>query len=522
MGGQPRSRPSIDDRSEDVVQVLYDLGLALGADPTRAETMTPWYGQPDPSFRNGEPFGELGLVEPQDGDWHEQTGPSPWWPYWPDGTNPGLDPEGHADNGSLGTVVLLTPSAHPDRIESIWHVDDTAEALLNRIVVRGQLTAAEYASLSAPNLDALNDLIYNGLVVKVGSVWMPTNATWLDLGLADPPVITDLNAPSKPTPTTPIVVSGTGDAGDTITIYDNGSSAVGTGTVAADGTWSVTIFLPVGYSQDITATQTVNQLPQVGLTSDQSYDVDVTVYPDPPVITFTSIPGPTTSSTSVTVSGTGDAGDSVTLYDGSHSIGTATINAAGNWSLTVSLSVGRHTLTATQTTPGGQLGPAAEADERLERPGDGDGLRAAAGPDDLGSGRLARLPLTITGTGVAGDTVTVYEGTAVVGTALVGSNGGWTLTVTTLGARQAHATSRSRPTRSRPSPATRARTPSSRSTRSPSRRRSRRTRRRPRRRRRRRSRSRGRGSPATRSRCTTARPRSGRAPSPRTAPGRSP
>ena len=315
----------IDDMNEDAVQVLYNLALALGADPTRPEVVAPWPpGPPEPSFRNGEPFGELGLVVPQDGDWHEQTGPSPWWPYWPDGMNPNLNPEGRPDVGSLGTIVLLTPSAHPDRIESIPHVDDTAEALLNRIVVRGQLTAAEYAGLSGDNLDALNDLISRGLVVKIGSVWMPTNATWLYLGLADPPTITGLTAPSKPTPTTPIVVSGTGDAGDTITVYDNGSTVVGTGTVAADGTWSVTIFLPVGYSQDITATQTVNQLPEVGLTSDQSCDVDVTVYPDPPVITFTSIPGPTTSSTSVTVSGTGDAGDSVTLYDGSHSIGSVT------------------------------------------------------------------------------------------------------------------------------------------------------------------------------------------------------
>ena len=418
----------IDNQDEDVVQVLYDLALALGADPTRPEVASPWPpGPPEPSFRNGEPFGELGLVVQQDADWHEQTGPSPWWPYWPDGTNPNLDPEGHPDYGSLGTIVLLTPSAHPDRIENIWHVDDTGEALLNRIVVRGQLTAAEYAGLSSDNLDALNDLIYQGLVVKVGSVWMPTNQTWLDLGLADPPVITNLSTTSKPTPTTPIVVSGTGDAGDTITIYDNGSTAVGTGTVAADGTWSVTIFLPVGFSQDITATQTVNQLPEVGLTSDQSYDVDVTVYPNPPAITFTSIPGPTTSSTPVTVSGTGDAGDSITLYDGSHAIGSVTIAANGAWSLSVSLSVGKHTLTATQTFPSTHVSPSLTSD------GSASATVTVYAPPPAPSVSVpvgSLVPLTITGSGVAGDTVTVYEGSTVVGTALVAANGSWSLIVT--------------------------------------------------------------------------------------------
>ena len=419
--------PTVDDNlSTDDLQFLLDLGLALGADPTRPDVVAPLHPY-DPTYLDGEPFGELGLVRWQDGDF-------PWdfdhnhfyWPIWWDATNPGLDLEGHPDNGSLGLVTLLTPSAHPQQIEQIWHLDDNGEGLLNRIVVRGQLTAAEYATLSWDDLDALNDLICDGLVVKVGSVWMPTNLTWLELGLADPPSITNLSTTSKPTPTTPIVVSGTGDAGDTITIYDNGSTAVGTGTVQADGTWSVTIFLPVGFSQDITATQTVNQLPEVGLTSDQSRDVDVTVYPNPPAITFTSIPGPTTSSTPVTVSGTGDAGDSIALYDGSHWIGSVTIAATGTWSLSVSLNVGNHTLTATQTflgnhSPSLTSDGSAAATVTVYAPPPAPSVSVPAG---------SLVPLTITGSGVAGDTVTVYEGSVVVGTALVASNGSWSLIVT--------------------------------------------------------------------------------------------
>ena len=147
------------------------------------------------------------------------------------------------------------------------------------------------------------------------------------------------------------------------------------------------------------------------------------------MITFTSIPGPTTSSTPVTVSGTGDAGDSVTLYDGSRSIGSVTINPAGNWTLTVNLGVGTHTLTATQTTPGGNWGQP----PKLTSDGSDPATVTVYAPPPAPSISVpvgSLLPLTITGSGVAGDTVTVYEGSTVVGTALVGPGGSWSLTLT--------------------------------------------------------------------------------------------
>ena len=146
--------PTVDDNlSTDDLQLLLDLGLALGADPTRPDVVVPCYPY-DPTYLNGEPFGELGLVRWQDDDfpWDYDHNHSYYWPVWWDETNPGLDLEGHPDYGSLGLVTLLTPSAHPQQIDDIWHVDDNAEGLLNRIVVRGQLTAAEYATLSWDDL----------------------------------------------------------------------------------------------------------------------------------------------------------------------------------------------------------------------------------------------------------------------------------------------------------------------------------------------------------------------------------
>jgi hypothetical protein len=99
--------------------------------------------------------------------------------------------------------------------------------------------------------------------------------TWKGLDYVDPPKITFVSTPATTTTTAPVTVRGTGDAGDTIRLYD-GTTLVGTATVGADGTWSMTVNLAVG-SHTLTATQTVNQAPHAGLTSAVSKSASVTV-----------------------------------------------------------------------------------------------------------------------------------------------------------------------------------------------------------------------------------------------------
>ena len=106
----------------------------------------------------------------------------------------------------------------------------------------------------------------------------------------------------------------------------------------------------------ITATQTVNSLPQAGLTSAMSKAVSVNVAPAAPSIT-----GTTKAGSFVTVSGTGLAGAVITLYDGTKAVGTVVVGAGGTWSLTVKLSSGSHTLTATQTLAHIPASPASAA-----------------------------------------------------------------------------------------------------------------------------------------------------------------
>jgi large repetitive protein len=52
------------------------------------------------------------------------------------------------------------------------------------------------------------------------------------------------------------------------------------------------------------------------------------------------------------ITGMGEAGDRLTLFDGSAVVGTATIGPVGNWSvMTTTLAAGSHTLTARETHP---------------------------------------------------------------------------------------------------------------------------------------------------------------------------
>jgi VCBS repeat-containing protein len=55
----------------------------------------------------------------------------------------------------------------------------------------------------------------------------------------------------------------------------------------------------------------------------------------------------------VTVHGTGVAGETITVYDGSTAVGTATVASNGTWTLSARLASGSHTLTATQTLTAG-------------------------------------------------------------------------------------------------------------------------------------------------------------------------
>ena len=152
-----------------------------------------------------------------------------------------------------------------------------------------------------------------------------------------------LQAPAKSAPA--VAFSGSGAAGAQVNVLTNGVLAVSL-TNNSSGNYSGSVILPDG-ANSLSATETVN-----GLTSGPSAAVWVTVVtvPVPDILTPTN--GLTTNNGSLTVTGTGVAGATVSVYDGANVLGTAVVSSARKFSRAVKLSNGAHELRATQTAGG--------------------------------------------------------------------------------------------------------------------------------------------------------------------------
>ncbi len=146
-----------------------------------------------------------------------------------------------------------------------------------------------------------------------------------------------------------------------------------------------------------------------------------------------------TSATTLTFTGTTDAGATVTLYDtdGTTAVGTGTADGAGNWSIATStLAEGVHSVTARTSDAAGNLSAASAATHVTV---DRTAPAASTAPDldsasDTGVSNTdnitARIAPTFTGTAEANATVTLIgtDGATVLGTATATGAGVWLIT----------------------------------------------------------------------------------------------
>lgn len=122
-----------------------------------------------------------------------------------------------------------------------------------------------------------------------------------------------------------------------------------------------------------------------------------------------------TNDRTITIDGKAGAGNSITLYDGTKAVGTATANSAGVFHVTSStLSDGTHTLTAVSTDANGYKVTSDAFTVTI------DGTGPATAVSQLSTSGLS-------GTGEAGSKLTVYDNGRAVGTATVGDDGHWSL-----------------------------------------------------------------------------------------------
>jgi len=239
-------------------------------------------------------------------------------------------------------------------------------------------------------------------------------------------------------------ITGLGVAGETIVLYA-GTVEVGSGTVDGSGAWSITTSPLSAGVQVLSAVQEVG-----GATSDPSGTLDVTIdLTTPPAPAALALApssdsgapgGDITNVTTPVITGTGDAGDTITLYDGTVDIGSGTVDGSGSWAITTSLlAAGVHVLTATETELGGNVSaPSGTLDLTIDltTPPAPAALALAPSSDSGAPGGDITNVTTpvITGTGDAGDTITLYDGTADIGSGTVDGSGAWAITTSTLAA----------------------------------------------------------------------------------------
>jgi hypothetical protein len=242
------------------------------------------------------------------------------------------------------------------------------------------------------------------------------------------------NITADATPT----LNGTAEAGAIVTVRD-GFTTLGTVTADASGAWSFTTssladgnHLLTASAVDVAGNNSPNG--SLGITIDTSIAAP-TIDLDTASDTGSSSTDNITSDTTPTLSGTAEAGTTVTIKDGTTLLATMTADVWGDWSFTTSsLADGDHNLTVVSTDKAGNTSSSTLAvtiDTQVAAPT----INLDAGSD---SGRSAidditsDLTPTLSGTAEAGATVTIKDGTTVLGTATADGTGAWSFTTGNL------------------------------------------------------------------------------------------
>jgi hypothetical protein len=160
-----------------------------------------------------------------------------------------------------------------------------------------------------------------------------------------------------------------------------------------------------------------------------------TVAPDAPIMSKDTVVNNT-----VQVSGTAEAGSTIKLYDGTTLLGTTHAASNGAWSLATSvLSQGSHTLAATATDAAGNvsdlsqpvdpvIGSVSSGQHTPSQPAD----TVAPGAPVITGDTVVNDTVQVSGTAEAGSTIKLYDGSTLLGTTHVASDGDWSFTTSAL------------------------------------------------------------------------------------------
>lgn len=325
--------------------------------------------------------------------------------------------EAVADDQGNFSVDLIPPKANGEALTA--DATDTAG------------NTGPTAPFDAPDITAAQTPVITGVVDDAPGVTGPVSQNGLT---------------NDSTPT----INGTGEPGTTITLY-SGTTEIGTAVVSANGQWSITLETALpdgGHVLTATAVDANNNLS--GTSNTWSITVD-TAAPGAPAITqvIDDVPGrtgaldtnETTNDTLPTLNGTGEPGSTVTIRLDGQDIGTAVVNSGGAWTFTPTTPLvnGQHTFTVVASDAAGNASaPSAGFTFTVDTtPPPADTIDTVS--DNVGP---VQLPLNsgdttddtlpqLQGTAPDGTTITIYDGTTLLGTAVLDGSGGWSFTPTT-------------------------------------------------------------------------------------------
>jgi flagellar hook assembly protein FlgD len=247
------------------------------------------------------------------------------------------------------------------------------------------------------------------------------------------------NITSVTTPT----ITGTAEAGSTVHILSDGAT-VGTTTADNSGNYSVAVSTLSAGSHSITATAT----DAAGNVSTTSAALSITIDTTAPAAPSTPALAPASDSgtggdniTNVatpTFTGTAEAGSIVNILSDGTSVGSATADSSGNYSVTTStLSAGSHSITATATDGAGNVSAASGAltvtiDTTAPPAPSTPALAPASDSGTAGDNITNVATPTFTGTAEAGSTVHILSDGVSVGSAAADSSGNYSIAASTL------------------------------------------------------------------------------------------
>ena len=301
------------------------------------------------------------------------------------------------------TVQLLlggAPLAHP-----VTHIITAADVTAGRVslsVVAGDLGVDGTKLVSAQ----LSDSFGNSSTTAALSITLDTTAPAVAITTIEggDNIINAAEAAGG------IQISGTAEIGSSLTV--NGAAV----TVDGTGHWTTSV-TPAGQGALVVTAVATDTAGNSASTS-TTLTVDTTA----PAVAITS-PGGPVNQPAQTITGTGEAGTTVTLFDNGSTtaLGTTIVQSDGSWSTGVTLTAGTNSLTATDTDAAGNIGSTSSAlIYTLNTTAPTGGTPALVAASDSGSSSIDNITdvtaptftVTLGATVVAGDTVQLLLGGA--------------------------------------------------------------------------------------------------------------